>query len=556
MKGFITLLKMQLNVNFGISALKYRFRKEKKKIGRTIAVFVSAALGIGCIVALYSLLMYSFYSAGVTIRNPALVLVIAFLSMQLFLLITGIFYVLSVFFYAKDMSALIPLPLKPWQVLGSKFAVVMAYEYLMALPVLLPPILIYGFGQAAGVLYWLKALLITLVSPALPLLIASLLAIVLMRFLNVGRRKDLLAIVGGLLTISVALGTNLLMQRYASVFDNPAAMGQLLANQAQFINSISSAFPPSAWATLALSTGGFSSLWYLMLYVAVSAALLFLMLWLANRVYYRSAAMSEETARRKKPAGVGTYAGSASASPVRAIFIKELKLLVRTPAYAMNCLAGSLVIPIIIPITLSQGKKAAAGIFALIQNSSNLYIAVFAAVGLMMFTAIINVTASSALSREGKSFWISKMIPVPPQKQVYAKFLISLAVAFISIALTAGMLVLLIKFSLYQGILALLLGLLGAVPVTAANMLPDLMKPKLLWTNPYEPVKQNMNVLLAMLIAFLLVAAEAALTVLLFAIGLNGWIVYLVLAAAQVILALMGFKALAAAASGYYKIEA
>ena len=74
----------------------------------------------------------------------------AFLGLQVFLLVTGIFYVLGVFFYSRDMSALIPLPVRPWQVLGAKFAVVLAYEYLMALPVLLPPMIIYGVRPGHG----------------------------------------------------------------------------------------------------------------------------------------------------------------------------------------------------------------------------------------------------------------------------------------------------------------------------------------------------------------------------------------------------------------------
>ena len=155
------------------------------------------------------------------------------------------------------------------------------------------------------------------------------------------------------------------------------------------------------------------------------------------------------------------------------------------------------------------------------MNPANSRIATLAAVGFMLFTAVINVTASTALSREGKSFWVSRAIPVPPRRQVYAKFLLSMAAAGAGILLTAAMLVLFLQFSPAQGAVALALGLLAAVPVTCVNMLPDLAKPKLLWTNPYEAVKQNINVLLSMLLAVLLIGAEAALTALLASAGLE-----------------------------------
>jgi ABC-2 type transport system permease protein len=557
MKNFMALLKMQLNVNFGISALKYRVRRESKA-AQTVFIALAVLLGVGSLVLLYGMLAYAIYAAGAAaLGRPDIVLVMAFVGLQVFLLVTGIFYVLGVFFYSRDISALIPLPLRPWQVLGAKFAVVLAFEYLMALPVLLPPMLIYGIGQGVGLFYWLKALLLTLVSPALPLLVASLLAIVLMRFLNVGRRRDLLAIIGSAVAVVAIIAFNYLTQRIAgSAASDPDIIARMLASQTDLINALGRAFPPAAWATLALAGEGVTSLLYLLLYVAVSVALLALMLWLANALYYKSALRSEETAKRRKKApasGVGLSAGG-PAGPVRAIFVKELKLLLRTPAFAMNCLLGTFIIPVIIPLTLLQNDASSAGIAQLITDPANSLAVTLASAGFMLFTATINVTASTALSREGKTFWASRMIPVPPGRQVYAKFLLAMAVTGAGIVLTAAMLVLVLRVSVWQGLVALTLGLLGAVSVTVVSMLPDIVKPKLLWTNPYEAVKQNMNVLFSMLLALLLIGAEVVLTLLL-AAALTEWALYAALAAALALLAFASLRALAAVSGKYYKIE-
>jgi ABC-2 type transport system permease protein len=555
MKDFITLLKVQLNTNFGLSALRYRFRSEPEKTGQTVAMIVAITFSVGMLVVLYSLLMGAIYAAGAMVGMPDLALITAILGLQLFLLVTGIFYVLGVFFYSRDMTALMPLPVRPWQVLGSKFAVVLAYEYLMALPVLLPPMLIYGIGQAAGVFYWLKAIVIILVSPALPLMVASLLAIVMMRFLNVGRRKDLLAMLGGFVGIALILAVNLLSQRFAG----SAASGdftRLLADQAALVNALGRAFPPSAWATLALSAGGWGSWGYLLLFVALSAALLALMFWLANLTYYKSAMRSEETATRRRAAGKAVVDSGGAGGPVKALYLKEMRLLLRTPAFAMNCLLGTLIIPVIMPLSLLQNKESSTGIADLISNPANSMIVTLAAVGLMMFAAVVNVTASTSLSREGSTFWMSRMIPVPPAMQVRAKFLTAMSVAGAGIALTAVMLVALLHFSLLQTLTAVALGALGAMPVTIVNMLPDFLKPKLAWTNPYEAVKQNMNVLLAMLGAVVLVGAEVVLTLVIAVLGLGEWGVYAVLAVVQAALAFAGLKALDAVSCRYYKIEA
>jgi ABC-2 type transport system permease protein len=556
MKEFWILFKMQLNINFGLSALRYRFRKEQDKIPQSIFMAIAIVIAVGGIVAFYSLLMSTIYSAGAAAGNPQIVLVMAFLGLQLFLLITGIFYMIGVFYYSKDLSALAPLPLKPWQVMGAKFAVVMVYEYLMALPILLPPILIYGIGLNEGFFYWLKAVLLILVSPALPMLLASLLAVVLMRFINIGRRKDMLAVAGGTFVTVAVLALNLMTQRFASSTNDPSALTRLIADQAQFINSISLAFPPSAWATFALAQNGLNSFFYLLLYIALSAALLGLLFCLANKFYYKSALLIDEVSRKGKPEGSkrGRLITDEAAGPVRAVFMRELKMLLRTPAFAMNCLIGSLIIPIIIPITLVQGSQAA-GIIDLVRNPANSLEVTLGAAALMMFSAMINVTASTALSREGKAFWMSKMIPVSPQRQVYAKFLLSMAVVCLGLVLSAILLVFFLQLDIYWCILALMLSLLGAIPITIVNMLPDLIKPKLAWTNPYEAVKQNLNVLFSMMAACVLVGFEVLVVLLMVLVHLPQWVIYLVLTGLLIVLSALGAKVLSVLSNRFYKIE-
>jgi ABC-2 type transport system permease protein len=60
--------------------------------------------------------------------------------------------------------------------------VVLCYEYLTELPFLLPPILVFGVKSGAPPLYWLYAGLGFLALPLVPLTLASLLSIVVMRF--------------------------------------------------------------------------------------------------------------------------------------------------------------------------------------------------------------------------------------------------------------------------------------------------------------------------------------------------------------------------------------
>ena len=153
MNRMLSLIKTQLNMNFGISALKYRFTKEKKKRWETILIGVAILIGVGPLLAFYVLMMAGIYVAGSSLNQPEIVLTIGFMLSQMFVLFFGMFYIIGSFYFSNDLETLVPLPLKPYEVIGSKFAVVMVNEYITALPILLPPLLIYGIGTGQGLIY-------------------------------------------------------------------------------------------------------------------------------------------------------------------------------------------------------------------------------------------------------------------------------------------------------------------------------------------------------------------------------------------------------------------
>ena len=109
MKMLLTLVKVSLNVNLGISLLKYRFTKEKKKLWEPILFIIAALFGIGSLVLIFSIFMVgSFYIFSKNGQSPETIIAISFLGAQFFLLFFGIFHILSAFYFSKDMDILKP----------------------------------------------------------------------------------------------------------------------------------------------------------------------------------------------------------------------------------------------------------------------------------------------------------------------------------------------------------------------------------------------------------------------------------------------------------------
>jgi ABC-2 type transport system permease protein len=64
------------------------------------------------------------------------------------------------------------------------------------------------------------------------------------------------------------------------------------------------------------------------------------------------------------------------------------------------------------------------------------------------------------------------------------------------------------------------------VPISAVGIYIDLMRPKLIWNNPQEAIKQNFNVVIAMLLGFVLVTIFGAIGYFITIFGLNTFAVF------------------------------
>ena len=77
MKQFINLLKISLNVNFGISALRYRFTKERKRLWEPVLIFLSIIVGGGSITAFYTMILQNVYMVGLVLNSPEIVIIVS-----------------------------------------------------------------------------------------------------------------------------------------------------------------------------------------------------------------------------------------------------------------------------------------------------------------------------------------------------------------------------------------------------------------------------------------------------------------------------------------------
>lgn len=554
MRQFISLLITSLNVNFGISSLRYRFTKQKKRRWEPVLIGLSIILSGGCIISLYTLFLQGVYRSGQMLNSPELVLLIAILASQFMVFILGIFYVISAFYFSDDAMLLVPLPLKPYHILASKFITILVNEYLVTWPLLIPAIIIYGTGMQRGPIYWFKSLLVLLLTPVIPLVLVSIFVLVLMQVVSIRKNKDVIAVLGSLLGVLLGLTINYFAQKMPEN-DPQQFIQDMIVARVDIIKSIGQGFPPSIWATYGLTAPALQGWAYFTLYALTSLGVFWFLLRLGNLIFYRGLLAGQEVNRSRKKLSAENVNSQVerTSSPVTALFWKEWRLFLRTPVYAMNGLAGTIMVPFIILMPfIARGEEMKALLTQIRQPQFAIW-ATLVSAGLVLFASSVNIVACTSISREGKTFWISKMIPIPARQQVTAKLLHSMSISGIAVVITTAVVGTVLRLSILRILTIFVLCLLGNVLLNALNLLIDLLHPRLEWDNPQEAVKQNINGLFSTLFTLAVFALSALLTALLIKLKASEWIVYAVLGLTMGFLVIPSLKILYTLAEGQYR---
>ena len=94
------------------------------------------------------------------------------------------------FYFSKDIEYLLPLPLKPYEIVIAKFNTILVTEYITVFAFLLVPFIIYGIVTSASLLFYLYGALVLLVFPILPALISSIIVMLVMSITGIIKNKD------------------------------------------------------------------------------------------------------------------------------------------------------------------------------------------------------------------------------------------------------------------------------------------------------------------------------------------------------------------------------
>ncbi len=497
MNKLISLIKTDLNITFGFSSIKNSFRTGKNRW--QVIVFFIAMISL---IPTYFLMikgLWSFYDVFRQIGQQSYFLLIGFLGSQLMVFFFGLLYVMSKYYFSNDLVHLVPLPIKPSYIFTSKFITIMFSEYITSLPILLPFIIIYGIKGHVGLVYWLYALLAAIFLPVIPLVLASIAIMIMMKYTNIKGKRDQLRIVSAGLFMIIVIWGQLQIQKITqqSITQGEDFMFNLARDANLLVRKLGLAFPPSMWGSLSLANFdkmiGFTNI---LLYVVLSIAVFVGMIFLAESLFFDGLIGNIEVSSSKGRRKTDLNKNTIITKPYLAIANKEIKMLFKTPIYLMNSVGGVIIAPIIIVMSMFTGDESMEPITNFLYG--NMDMVVLASIGMIGFLGLLNCVGATTFSREGKNFWIMRTLPIRSEDQIIGRVMASLVIQVIGAIVLIASVFFIIKLTIVDILLIAGIGLLASIPMTQIGMVIDIIRPMLTWTNPQQAMKQNLNVLISM----------------------------------------------------------
>lgn len=470
----------------------------QKKLYRFLAALVLILILIPCI-AVVGFFSYVMTEALIEVGNPGGGMLFEMQVLSAFSMVFGTWVIFSVLFFSSDREHLSTLPVLAVHLMSAKFLYSYIAESAMEFFVLLSVfggyyLAVYRYADTAGItnpVSVIAALLGTFLLPLIPMIYCALFCLLLMALLKGIKNANtffhattvLTLLFGGLFVASVRNLGEVNIDNYLEVLGSGNDM---------FLRTLNIIFFPVPWLSKAVSEG---SLIHLLLYLGANILLCLLFYLMGGALYqeglYTAAALGS---RQKK----GIKESDLQPSPVLLSNIKkELRVLIRTKAFANNCVYVNLILPVcafmLFHFMKEQGSMAS--FISLYQkNMGRARVTVMIVMIALGFIATaMNSVASTAFTREGAHLDLVKYIPVPYTTQILAKAATSFIITYPVLLVTCVIICIYLKPSLPLALLYAVMLLLSHIISLAMGMCLDSNSPYTIWDDEYSALRGNVN---------------------------------------------------------------
>lgn len=439
------------------------------------------------------------YDSFKAINQDGYLLSLILLLGSLTTLLMGIYTVLNVFFFSEDIEILMPMPFKMSEIMLGKFIVTLINMYVYTI-IIVVPLMAYGVVSKAGFLYYIFAIVVIIANPILPLMLCLLISLIIMRFTNLSKHKDMFRTISGVISIAFIVGINFFANRGPSHEE----MTSLISKNNGLMDGINGIFFTNTLGANALIySGGLKGILSLIILVVSLAILVYALYYIGDKLYYKSVVGMAESVGKRKNILEEDKDYIKEKSPMVTLAVKDIKMIFRTPTFFMNCIVMLLYFPLIMGVAFIGND------FSEFVGNVNSNMIISGTMLVIAFSIVGGSAATTCLSREGKNLIVSKYIPVSYKTQIKSKILSSSVINCIALLMGVAILIY-IKASAVTFIMSLIIQVLTIIMVSVVGVFLDYSSPSINWEDEKALFNKNFKPLILMGLFF---AIGGALTV-------------------------------------------
>ena len=431
---------------------------------------------------------------------------IYFLIFSVLIMFQTVLVCTNIFYFSKDIEFILPLPIKPTELLISKFITLITGIYIFEFIFGIIPLFLYGIYNNYNFLFYINTIIILIIFPLFLSLFISIIMMFVMKISKFIKNKDIFQLIITLFLISFiffieykTLGTIIVNNGEIENIDQEQVVEKILDfnNRIKNSNKYFLVINPSINVLLNSNFKSFIEIFKILL---IDFITFYIFILIGKITYLKDILRNATYLINKKNTKMNIQKKCKKNNRIKSYIKKEFKNLFRNPMFFMQCIYPVIItlITIIIMGIIIKPKLQQAFLNEefknIIGNISFDITTIYLVLGIMQFLFMLSMASLTSFSRDGKNSSFVKYIPITYYKQFICKGIPQILINTFSIIVILGILYFVYpSINLIYLLDIFILGYLLNIINSYIMIIIDLLNPKLEWDSEYALLKQNNN---------------------------------------------------------------
>lgn len=500
MKKLLSLLKATMSQDMSLFRIKAKNESGARKIVLPIVQALVVMFSIGSYAAI---LAEELAPSHLTY----IVLTIFIMVTSLLTIIEGVYKSQGILFEAKDNDLLFSLPITKSKIFFTRVFKLITFQFLYNSLFMLPAIIVYAMYEKPDVSFYLISLLMLVLLPIIPTILGCVLGYIVKGLSSKFKARNIVQV---LFTSLILLGVF-----YVS-FNMQGMVGSIIQNANSIQEVITKIYYPAGLYINLIQNFNIVDL-IILFAINIIPAIVFV--YVASIFYFKINSKLGEKGNNNKKVGLvnSTEKTYRVRTQLSGLIHKEMKRFFSSPVFMVNAGFG-MVLMIAVTFALSinfdgmlNSMMQGAEIEVPINEIKSMMPKIF--YGFVVFISCMTSMTSSMISLEGKSFNITKSLPVITEKILLSKVLTSNILSIPIILICDVIFFVAFKVAIVDIIFILLASVVMPTFTALIGILMNLKYPKMNATSDTEVVKQSMSSMLSVFIGMFVAMLSIAIMI-------------------------------------------